>query len=192
MFVKENEKEITVKLKWNLNETKVHFVNAGFVLDESYILKDVYMVKDNLDISRMNNTEIISNCIIIREAIGEEHTHQIVYKHRKYDDKGDIVDSVKYKCAVFDVNEAIELLKVTGYKELFRYEQECLMYNYKDSHILLQYIPELGLFAEIEDNNKNINGLIEDLNNMNVPYDEKNYFVKKASLMIDKMKKVKM
>ena len=184
-----DEKEITVKLKWELDEAKVYFVNAGIPLVESFIIKDIYLVKEKIDISKTPNLEVLDSCLIIRENIGNEHTKQLVYKDKKYDDKGNIIKSTKYSCDLVDVDKTYELLTKVGFKECFRYEQECLAYANKDVDVLLQYVPELGLFAELENNDKNINELIDDLKGLNVPYYEDNYFVKKASLMLDDVKK---
>lgn len=184
----ELEKEITVKLKWGLDETKVNFVNKGIPLVESYILKDIYLVKEEVDIYNTNNLDILSRAIIIREVIANKTTRKIVYKDKKYDDLGNIVQSLKYSCSIESVEDAYNLLTNIGFKECFRYEQECLAFAIDDKEILLEYIPELGLFAELENNNKSIEQLINDLNELNIPYYEDEYFVKKASLMIDEIK----
>ena len=185
----EIEKEITVKLKWGLDEANLHFVNIGRVLTGSFVLKDIYMIRENIDINKMENLEILSNSLIIREIVGKEHIFQLVYKDKKYNEKGDIIDSIKYTCNLRNGNEIYDILNKIGFKECFRYEQECLEYNSDDKNILLQYIPELGLFAEIEDNNKSVEELIKDLNDMQIAYYNNDYFVKKASLMLDIVKK---
>ncbi len=185
----EIEKGITVKLKWELDEAKLHFVNIGRVLTGSFILKDIYMIRENINIDNMDKSDILSNSLIIREVIGKEHVFQLVYKDKKYDEKGNIIDSIKYTCNLHNANEIYEILNKIGFKECFRYEQECLEYNSNDKNILLQYVPELGLFAEIEDNNKSVDELIKDLNDMKIAYYDDNYFVKKASLMLDTVKR---
>lgn len=185
----EVEKEITVKLKWELDEAKVFFVNTGRALTGSFILKDIYMVKDDVDIYNTPNLKILSKAVVLREGIGNEHVYQIVYKDKQYDEYGNILNSKKYVCDIKNIEDAYNLLEAIGFKECFRYEQECLEYNDKDRNVLLQYVPDLGLFAEIEDHNKSIDELIKDLNDINIPYYEGDYFVKKASLMLDEVKK---
>lgn len=185
----EIEKEITVRLKWSLDETKLYFVNKGIPLIESFILKDIYLVKDEVDILKTDNLKILSQAVIVRECIGDDHDKKIVYKEKKYDTNGDIISSKKYSCQLVDVDKTYEVLTHIGYKECFRYEQECLQYQYNDSIIFIEYIPELGLFLELENTNKSIEGMIEELNNLNMPYYENDYFVKKASLMLDEIRK---
>lgn len=184
-----DEKEITVKLKWSLDEAKVFFVNTGIPLVESFVMKDIYLVKDELDINKTNNLDILSSSVIIRECIGNEHSKQLIYKQKEYDNKGNIIKSTKYSCNLVEVDKTFELLTKIGFKECFRYEQECLAFANDEIDILLQYVPELGLFAELENNNKSIEELIKDLNDLNIPYYEGDYFVKKASLMLNEVKK---
>ena len=184
----EIEKEITVRLKWSLDETKVYFVNKGIPLIESFILKDIYLVRNDVDLDKTSNLDVLSKSIIIREVIGDSIDRKVVYKDKKYDKKGNILSSTKYSCPIANIEKMYDFLIAIGYKEIFRYEQECLSYKDQNKNILLEYIPELGLFAEIEDNNKSTEELIEDLKELNIPYCENNYFVKKASLMLDAMK----
>ena len=185
----EIEREITVRLKWSLDEIKLFYVNKGIPLIESFILKDIYLIKNEIDIIKTSNLKLLSQAVILRECIGDEHDKKLVYKDKKYDDNGNIISSKKYSCPLIDMDKTYELLTHIGYKECFRYEQECLQYKYGDSNIFIEYIPELGLFLELENNNKNIDELIVELNGLNMPYYEDDYFVKKASLMIDEMKK---
>ena len=187
----ETQREITVKLKWSLDEAKLYFVNKGITLVESFILKDIYLAKEDLDLKKLNNLDILSSCIILREVYENDKAidRKIMYKDKKYNEVGDIISEVKYSCEVGNVEKMQSILDKIGYKELFRYDQECLGYEIDDKKILLQYIPDLGLFAELEDNNKSKEQLINDLNELNIPYYGNDYFVKKASLMIDKIKK---
>ena len=189
----QTEREITVKLKWSLDEAKLYFVNRGISLNESFILKDIYLVKENMNLKKTNNLNILSSSIILREVCEDEKAIErvVMYKDKKYSDAGDIISETKYKCEIGNIESMQGILDKIGYKELFRYEQECLEYGIDNKRILLQYIPDLGLFAELEDNNKSVEQLINDLNELNIPYYENDYFVKKASLMIDKIKKQK-
>lgn len=184
-----DEKEITVQLKWELDEAKVHFVNVGIPLVESFVIKDIYLVKEEINIKKTPNLDVLDSCLIIRECIGNEHVKQLIYKRKVYDDVGNIIKSTKYSCDLVDIEDTYELLTNIGYKECFRYEQECLAYANKEVDVLLQYVPELGLFAELENKDKSIDELINDLNNLHIPYYENDYFVKKASLMLDDVKK---
>ena len=179
------EKEITVKLKWTLDETKVFFVNKGIPLVGSFILKDIYLINESVDVKSLSNLDVLSKSLIIRERIGSLPDKVLMYKNKKYDEKGNILDSKKHLCPLVDTDKMYDLLLASGYKECFRYEQECLEYKYKDSSIFIEYIPELGLFMELENNNIETEELINNLKDLNIPYFENDYYVKKASLMMD-------
>ena len=157
-------------------------------LVESFILKDIYLIKDEMDVFEMANEEILSKALILRECIGTETNRVILYKSKKYDDNKNIVECIKYECNVESIDDAYELLTKIGFKECMRYEQECLAYALDDKQILIQYLPELGLFAEVE-NDKDEEELIKDLQCFKMAYYEDDYYVKKASLMLDKVKK---
>ena len=185
----EFEKEITVKLKWELDEAKINFVNKGIRLKESFVLKDIYMVKDSVDLINTSNLDILSQVVIVRECIGDEIDKKFVCKTKKYASNGDILESKRCDCPLVDINKGHEFLLATGYQECFRIEQECLEYEYKGSKLFLEYIPDLGLFLEVENTNKDIEGLKDVLNELQIAYFEDNYFVKKASLMLDEVKR---
>ena len=184
-----NENKITVKLKWTLNETKVSFVNKGIALNESLIFKDIYLIKEDVDVLKTSNLQILAQALIIRECNGEEQKKELIYIDKKFDKSGNVIENSKYICPLVDIDKTYYLLTKVGFKECFRYEQECLTYSNNGQNILIEYVPELGLFAKLEGNNKSVDELIKDLNELSIPYYENDYFVKKASLMIDQIKK---
>ena len=184
----ETKNKITVKLKWELDEAKVHFVNIGIPLVESFILKDIYFITNDVDINKTTNSKILSQSIVIRENINDENEKELIYKNRNAEDIDKYDDYKMCSCPIIDVDKTCEFLNIIGLKECFRYEQECLKFSNKGNNIFLEYITDLGLFLKFE-NNKSIEELIIDLDNLNVPYYENDYFVKKDSLMLDLIKK---
>ena len=185
----EKENEITVKLKWGLDETKLNFVNKGVRLITSFILNDTYLIKKEIDINEKTNLEILSQAIILREVDSAHPEKVLIYKDKKYDNKGKLVESQRYSCPIVDVDKTHDLLEAIGYKDCFNVEQECLEYEMSGTNIYLEYIPDIGLFLELENNNKSKDELVEMLHEFGVAYYENDYFVKKASLMLDKIRK---
>ena len=100
-----------------------------------------------------------------------------------------MVESQRYSCPIVDVDKTHDLLEAIGYKDCFNVEQECLEYEMSGTNIYLEYIPDIGLFLELENNNKSKDELVEMLHEFGVAYYENDYFVKKASLMLDKIRK---
>lgn len=179
------KKEITVKLKWELDEAKINFVNKGIPLTGSFILKDIYLIKEDFNIKNTPNLEILSQSLLIRERTVTNPEKVLIYKKKNSE------NDEKCYCPLVDVNKTYELLTSIGYKECFRIEQECLEYSNKDSTIFLEYVHDLGLFLKVSNQNKNIENLIDELNHLEIAYFENDYFVKKANLMLSKIKKSK-
>lgn len=185
----EKENEITVKLKWGLDETKVNFVNKGVRLITSFVLNDTYLIKKDVDINNESNLQVLSQAIILREVISSNPDKVLMYKDKKYDSKGNIIESKRYLCPIVDMDKTHELLHAIGYKDCFNVEQECLEYEMNGTNIFLEYVPDIGLFLELENNNKSVDELVNMLNEFGIAYYENDYFVKKASLMLDEIRK---
>ena len=185
----EKENEITVKLKWGLDETKVNFVNKGVRLITSFILNDTYLIRNDVDISTQYNFDVLSHAIVLREVTSSNPDKVLMYKDKKYDEKGNIIECKKYLCPIVDMDKTHELLEAIGYKDCFNVEQECLEYEMNGTNIFLEYIPDIGLFLELENNNKSVDELVRMLDEFGIAYYEDDYFVKKASLMLDKIRK---
>ncbi len=185
----EKENEITVKLKWGLDETKLNFVNKGVRLITSFVLNDTYLVKNDADINKDSNLQILSQAIILREVESSQPEKVLIYKDKKHDEKGNIIECKKYSCPIVDMDKTHDLFEAIGYKECFTVEQECLEYEMNGTNIFLEYIPDIGLFLELENNNKSVDELVCMLDEFGIAYYEDDYFVKKASLMLDEIRK---
>ena len=95
------ENEITVLVKSDYETLQKELEEKGFQIDEEYILNDVYMLDERIDISKMSYLEILKNCILVRNVIGFEM--ELLYKYKKYDTNGDILEQGKVKCPITDV-----------------------------------------------------------------------------------------
>ena len=75
------ETEITVLVKSDYETLQKELEEKGFQIDEEYILNDVYMLDERIDISNMSYLEILKNCILVRNIIGFEM--ELLYKYKK-------------------------------------------------------------------------------------------------------------
>jgi len=173
------DNKIMVKLKWGLDETKVNFVNKGIRLVESFILNDIYLIKSDVDAKKVPNSQILKNSIILRECIGNTPYKTLIYKDK---------NNLNSYCPVIDIDKTLNFMMSIGYFEGFRIEQENLEYEMDDVKIFIEYIADIGLFLKIE-NNKSIEEINDVLNELQIAYYKDDLCVKKANLMIDKMKK---
>ena len=80
-------------------------------------MNDIYMIRDDIDISTMKSLDVLKNCILIREFVGIEK--ELLYKYKKYDDNGDILEQGKIECPIDDIKKAIKFMEAINYKKLF-------------------------------------------------------------------------
>lgn len=109
------ETEITVLVKSDYETLQKELKEKGFQIDEEYTLNDVYMLDERIDISNMSYLEILKNCILVRNIIGFEM--ELLYKYKKYDTNGDILEQGKVKCPITDVDKQLDLWKLSIIRE---------------------------------------------------------------------------
>ena len=98
------EKEITVLVNSDYETLQEDLYEKGFKIEEEYNLNDVYMLDERVDISNMNYLDILKNCILVRNIVGFEM--ELLYKYKKYDVNGDILEQGKVKCPITDVSKS--------------------------------------------------------------------------------------
>ena len=111
------ETEITVLVTVDYKTLEKELKQNNFVKKEEYTVNDVYMIDNKIDISNMNNLDILKNCILVRNIEG--FSKELLYKYKKYDDNGDILEQGKVRCPITDIPKAIQFMKAINYKELF-------------------------------------------------------------------------
>ena len=65
------ELEICVRAKESFDEVYKKMLDLGFHVQEDFILKDIYMIPNDISISLENENLIFSNYILIRETVGK-------------------------------------------------------------------------------------------------------------------------
>lgn len=179
------ETEITVLVKSDYKTLQKELEEKGFQIDEEYILNDVYMLDERIDISNMSYLEILKNCILIRNIIGFEM--ELLYKYKKYDTKGDILEQGKVKCPITDVEMAVKFMETIHYKRMFDINDDCIVYTNGKNKLAVQLVNDKYIFIEMESDENNgisVDEMKSDLLSYNLPIDESNFFVKKAELML--------
>ena len=181
-----NENEITVLVKCNYKELKNILVNKGFKITEKYELNDIYMIASELDLTKMKYLDILSKCVLIRNVIGIEK--KLLYKYKKYDENGNIIEQRKVECPITDIEKALEFMETIDYKKIFQIYDKCIVFSNEEIDLIVQLVNDEYIFIEIETNNKyaNIEELKGIINKYNLPIDKTNYFVKKAEIMLKK------
>lgn len=179
------EKEITVLVDSDYETLQKDLYDKGFKIEEEYNLNDVYMLDERVDISNMNYLDILKNCILVRNIVGFEM--ELLYKYKKYDVNGDILEQGKVKCPITDVSKAIKFMETIHYKRMFEINDDCIVYTNGKNKLAVQLVNDKYIFIEMEsdeNNNKSIEELENDLLSYNLPIDKNNFFVKKAEMML--------
>lgn len=185
------ETEITVLVKSNYETLKSELIKNNFEEKEEYELNDIYMINNDIDISKMNNLEILKKCILVRDIVNIKKV--LLYKYKKYADNGDIIEQGKVECPVIDINKAVNFMESINYKKLFKIYDKCIVYANDQTELVVQLVNDEYIFIEMESEceyinktYKNVDELKEDINRYNLPIDNSNYFVKKAELILKK------
>lgn len=188
------ETEITVLVTVDYKTLEKELKQNNFVKKEEYTVNDVYMIDNKIDISNMNNLDILKKCILVRNIEG--FAKELLYKYKKYDDNGDILEQGKVRCPITDIPKAIQFMKAINYKELFKINDKCIVYANSKSELVVQLVNDKYIFIEMENKCEftdrvynNVDELKEDICRYNLSIDKSNFFVKKAEMILNGIKK---
>ena len=188
------ETEITVLVKTDYENLKKELEFNDFRIKEEYIVNDTYMVNSAIDIWNMNSLDILKNCILVREVVGIEK--ELLYKYKKYDNNGDIIEQGKVKCPISDINKAIQFMNTIQFKELFNIFDKCIVFANDKTELVVQLVNNKYVFIEMETKSeyidkehKILNELKNDLCSYNLSIDNSNFFVKKAEIILNEVLK---
>ena len=183
------ETEITVLVKSDYEVLKRELEKNEFQIKEKYELKDVYMIDKDIDLSKLSKLEILKKCILVRDIVNVKK--ELLYKYKKYDVNGDILEQGKVECPVIDKEKAIGFMESINYKKLFNIYDRCIVYANKETELVVQLVNDKYIFIEMESECEHIKRkynsveeLKNDINRYNLPIDNSNYFVKKAELIL--------
>ena len=184
------ENEITVKV--NTTYDKLHDIlhKNNFIIKEEYTVKDTYMINKEINITKLNDLEVLKQCILVRDVVDIEKS--LVYKNKEYDSDGNIIKQSKIKCPILDIDKGIKFMEEINYIKLFNIIDKCIVYVNNDNELVVELVNDKYVFIELESNPEYINkkytcylDMINELNSYNLPIDKTNYFVKKAVLVLN-------
>lgn len=187
------EIELTFKLENTREELEDIFKTGEFEFVKKYIIKDIYMCIDCVDVINTKNRDILKDSIIIRNV---EDEVAVIYKKKIYDENGDTIYRERYDMKVDSVDNALKIFKNIGYKELINLTDYVSEYKYKNTKVFLENIQELGSFLEMEldaGNSKEsfLEQAVYNMKRSGFKFNEKIFDVKKAEEMINfKYKKI--
>ena len=184
------EKEITVRVNVSYEKLKEELKQNNFVKKEEYIVNDSYLINSLINITDMKSLDILKKCVLARDIVGI--LKQLLYKYKKYDSNGDIIEQGKIKCPVTDINKAMEFMNAIGYEKLFDIHDKCIVFANDKTELVVQLVNDKYIFIEMESepqyiNRKyeNVEELKDDIYSYNLSIDKSNFFVKKAELILN-------
>ncbi len=184
--------EITVRLKCNIKEMCNLLENKNFIVTDEYCLNDTYFIPKELDLENITHREIISKAIILREiteTMSNQQIVKLVFKTKQIDINGDILSQKKYECEILNVKDGETFINSIGYKKLMTIKEYDKSYEKDDFKITIKDIENGEKLIEIEtvEDNKELDTIekIKDkVNQLELPLDTNDYFVKKAEIAL--------
>ena len=184
------EIEITVRVNVGYEKLEEELKRNNFIKKEEYIVNDSYLINSSINITDMKSLDILKKCVLVRDIVGI--LKQLLYKYKKYDSNGDIIEQGKIKCPVTDINKAIEFMNAIGYEKLFDIHDKCIVFANDKTELVVQLVNDKYIFIEMESepqyiNRKyeNVEELKDDICSYNLSIDKSNFFVKKAELILN-------
>ena len=184
------EIEITVRVNVGYEKLEEELKRNNFIKKEEYIVNDSYLINSSINITDMKSLDILKKCVLVRDIVGI--LKQLLYKYKKYDNNGDIIEQGKIKCPVTDINKAMEFMNAIGYEKLFDIHDKCIVFANDKTELVVQLVNDKYIFIEMESepqyiNRKyeNVDELKDDMCSYNLSIDKSNFFVKKAELILN-------
>ena len=182
--------EITVKVNTTYDKLHDILLKNNFIIKEEYTVKDTYMINKEINITELNDLEVLKQCILVRDVVDIEKS--LVYKNKEYDSEGNIIKQSKIKCPILDIDKGIKFMEEINYIKLFNIIDKCIVYVNNDNELVVELVNDKYVFIELESNPEYINkkytcylDMINELNSYNLPIDKTNYFVKKVVLVLN-------
>lgn len=193
MNLKQNN-EITVKIKVKLDEFYKIVEKKGFKIIDKFSMNDTYFVPETLNLDKTSTRDILSKAVLvrdIRENFSNKVIKKITFKIKNFDDKGNILNQEAVNCDILEIEDAKNLLKAIGYKELMCIKEKDIVYEKDGLQLAIKNIENGDKLIEVEtEDNKDfdtIEKLIHKINEIDIPIYTDNYFVKKAEIELDKI-----
>lgn len=190
VYTMKKEIEITVRVNVSYEKLEEELKQNNFIKKEEYIVNDSYLINSSINITDMKSLDILKKCVLVRDIVGI--LKQLLYKYKKYDNNGNIIEQGKIKCPVTDINKAMEFMNAIGYEKLFNIYDKCIVFANDKTELVVQLVNDKYIFIEMESepqyiNKKyeNVEELKDDICSYNLSIDKSNFFVKKAELILN-------
>ena len=188
--------EITLKITSDLKDFYNILENKGFKIVDRFSLDDIYFIPKDTDINKLSPRQILDHYILIRNITqympNEYKVIKMTYKEKNIADTGEIIDQKNIDCEIKNIQDGENILNAIGYKKIMNIKENDIVYGKDGFEIAVKDILNGENLIEIETVKNNIElDTIEKikvkLNELRLPIDTNDYFVKKAEIELKKL-----
>ncbi|MBQ7653193.1 MAG: hypothetical protein IJS93_02360 [Clostridia bacterium] len=183
--------EITVEVFDNANKIREILVDRGFVLIKSFMLEDEYFSRIDLEtLKGLPYADILASSFLLRRESPADIA-EIIYKDKTVNDKGLVLEEEKTTIIIDDIDKAKALFTRAGLNNWCSLRNNSEVYKKGDIEFAVQFVDELGVFIEFEENDsmkglspeEKLRSLYEELSMLGLTLG-KDYSVKKPYLKL--------
>lgn len=186
--------EITVKLKCTIKEICNILEDKKFRVVDKFILNDTYYIPKSLVLENMNYRQILSQAILLRditELMPYKKVIKLTFKNKQIDENGDILSQSKIDCEIINAEEGNKFLEALGYNKLMNILENTIVYEKDGLQLEIKDIKNGDNLVEVEtkEDNKELDTIEKvkrKIDELLIPIDTNNYFVKKAEVKLEK------
>ena len=186
--------EVTIKVISTKEELIKILTDKQFKRGRKFSLDDYYFIPNDIDKDKLSTREILSKAIIIRYIVDEDKIIQkITFKRKNIDKKGNILTQNSINCDINNINDAKRLFEAIGYSEIMNIKENDIIYYKNNFELALKFVKNGDLLIEIETEENTewdtIDKIKKIIDELNLPIEKNNYFIKKAENELDKILK---
>ena len=186
--------EVTIKVISTKEELIKILTDKQFKRGREFSLDDYYFIPNDIDKDKLSTREILSKAVIIRYIIDENKIIQkITFKRKNIDEKGNILSQDSVNCDIKDIEDAKRLFKAIGYSEIMNIKENDIIYYKNNFELELKFVKSGDLLIEIETEENTewdtIDKIKKIIDELNLPIEKNNYFIKKAENELNKILK---
>jgi len=192
--------EITVRITCSLQEIYNILKNKGFSIVDKYNLEDTYYVLNNIDIRKQPIRKILKKYVLIRsiiqfvpdDFIDSYNLFTMTFKNKNIALDGTIISQDKKDCQIQNMEQGKAFIESLGYKEIMTIKENAIVYGKGELKLVIKDVVNGDNLIEIEtieDNSEldTTDKLKAIINELQIPIDTNDYFVKKAEIELKKI-----
>lgn len=143
--------EICIQVEETFEQAKAILAKSGFEFGDAFTNFDTYYTTLTSAEDEEYQT-LLKNSIVVRHIVGDNcDVKNVVYKNKTLDAHGNVIDEVKTKVKVDDIEKAKQIFKNLGLNCWCDYAVNNFEMKKGELSVDLQYVENLGTFVEIEE-----------------------------------------